>query len=80
MAKETIGQILYFLNGDLEEAKKAQTMTKEEVAELAQLPTLSNVIDDLETMHKIVGRYKDLTTVHTKLFNKLSEALNALKC
>ncbi len=38
MAKETVGQILYILNGNIDEAKKAQALTNEETAELLQLP------------------------------------------
>ena len=60
MAKETVGQILYILNGDIDEAKKAQALTNEETAELLQLPTLPKVTHELRQMlnklEKQIGR------------------------
>lgn len=80
MAKETIGQILYILNGNIDEAKKAQALTNEETAELLQLPTLPKVATELRQMLDKIKRYKTLTPFHTELYNKIAAALKELDC
>ncbi len=80
MAKETIGKILYILNGDIDEAKKAQALTNEEAAELLQLPTLPKVAQELRQMLNKIEKYKSLTPFHTELYNKIAAALKALNC
>lgn len=80
MAKETIGKILYIINGDIDEAKKTQALTNEEVAELSQHPTLPKVIGELRQMLKFVEKYKGLTSFHAELHQKISAALNELNC
>lgn len=80
MAKETIGKILYILNGDIDEAKKAQALTNEEAAELLQLPTLPKVAQELRQMLNKIEKHKSLTPFHTELYNKIAAALKALNC
>lgn len=80
MAKETIGKILYIINGDIDEAKKTQALTNEEAAELPQLPTLPKVIRELRQMLKFVEKYKGLTSFHAELHQKISAALKELNC
>lgn len=80
MAKETVGQILYILNGNIDEAKKAQALTNEETAELLQLPTLPKVTHELRQMLNKLEKHKNLTSFHTELYNKIAAALNALNC
>ena len=80
MAKETIGKILYIINGDIDEAKKTQALTNEEAAELPQLPTLPKVIGELRQMLKFVEKYKGLTSFHAELHQKISAALKELNC
>lgn len=80
MAKETVGKILYIINGDIDEAKKTQALTNEEAAELPQLPTLPKVIGELQQMLTFVEKYKELTSFHAELHQKISAALKELNC
>ena len=80
MAKETIGQILYILNGNIDEAKKAQALTNKETAELLQLPTLPKVTHELRQILNKLEKHKNLTSFHKEFYNKIAAALHALNC
>lgn len=80
ITKEAIGCALYISGENQENVKQELSLTNQETAELAKLPTLPNVATELKKMKKALEPHKHKTTLNEELYKKVSEALKILKC
>lgn len=80
LTKEAIGNALYMTLGDIESVKQKLSLTNQESATLAQLPTLSSVTQELRKMLYALEAHKDKTTLNGQLYQSILAALDALKC
>lgn len=80
ITKEMVGQYHYMTSGDIDETKAALKLTNNEVAELAQLPTLPKVKGELRQMLNALKPYKDKTSLNAELYQNILAALDSLKC
>lgn len=78
--KEAIGKALYMTLGDIESVKQKLSLTNQESATLAQLPTLSSVTQELRKMLNALEAHKDKTTLNGQLYQNILAALDSLKC
>lgn len=78
--KEAIGNALYMTLGDIESVKQKLSLTNQESATLAQLPTLSSVTQELRKMLNALEAHKDKTTLNGQLYQNILAALDSLKC
>ena len=80
ITKEAIGGALYIAGRDLDSVKQELSLTNQEAAKLSQLPTLPNIVNELQKMLKALEPHKQKTTLNAELYQKALDALNALKC
>lgn len=80
LTKEAIGNALYMTLGDIDSVKQKLSLTNQESATLAQLPTLSSVTQELRKMLNALEAHKDKTTLNGQLYQSILAALDALKC
>ena len=80
LTKEAIGNALYIVLGDIDSVKQKLSLTNQESATLAQLPTLSGVTKELRQMLNALEAYKDKTTLNEQLYQNILAALNSLNC
>lgn len=80
ITKEAIGRALYISGENQESVKQELSLTNQETAELAKLPTLQNVATELRKMQKALEPHKHKTTLNAELYKKISEALKILNC
>lgn len=80
ITKEAIGGALYIAGRDIDSVKQELSLTNQEAATLSQLPTLPNVVNELQKMLKALEPHKKKTTLNAELYQKALDALNALKC
>lgn len=80
ITKEAIGGALYIAGRDLDSVKQELCLTNQEADKLSRLPTLPNVVNELQKMLRALEPHKQKTTLNAELYQKALDALNALKC